>query len=87
MMYGTLTDLMYFMFGHGNAYRELGLIERDDAFALQFCDWIYKTYGVSASAGWAKACESVSNSKSSPVAIFEKWVLEFLERWIDTTTT
>jgi hypothetical protein len=74
------------MFGHAKAHCELGLIDNEDTFSSQFCYWIYKTYGVSASSGWARACERTATIDTPPAAIFEKWALEFLDQWIDSST-
>ncbi len=84
MYFGSLKELEAIMRGHGTAFDQLGLIDRDSSFHSSFGDWLYENKGASSSSGWAYAIESLASIKGDDSEkLFSMLVREFLAHWND----
>ena len=70
--------------GHAIAHEQMDLIDRCDAFHIQFSHWLFENHRISASTGWGEAIESLSEDRPTTVQRFEQWVSAFMEQWEDS---
>ncbi len=82
MVFRSLVDLENQMHGHSVAYTEFGeLSDYRDRFNIQFGNWLYETFQLSCSCGWADAIEDSTESKDQAEARFFEVVEQFLNQW------
>ena len=87
MYFSSLKELEAIMRGHGTAFDQLGLINRDSSFHSSFGDWLYENKGASSSSGWADAIESLASTKGhDSEKLFSTLVREFLGQWKDNNS-
>ena len=81
MFYRSLKELEAIVAGHQYAFAQLGVIDPQESFNYSFGQWLYEVKGVSASAGWAYAIESLMQIDASHGNEFNELVMEFVDQW------
>ena len=82
--FDSLADLDWLLMGHAIAHEQMGLIDRCDAFHIQFLDWLYDRHKVSCSSSWGKFIESISKDRAAALQTFQNWIRVFLNEWVDS---
>jgi hypothetical protein len=82
MYFKELKEFECILHGHGAAFQNLGIIELNESFGFCFANWLYEYKGVSGSAGWAYAIDSLSRRSGEEAEIvFFRLVRIFLDQW------
>jgi hypothetical protein len=79
-----LGDLEKILFGHGEAFSQLGIIREDETFNASFRNWIYEQTKESVSGGWHRAVAALVPKKGiNQDDAFANLVNEFFRSWCD----
>jgi hypothetical protein len=87
MYFRDLPELEAILHGHGVAFGQLGLINREEPFNRSFAAWLRRETGASAAAGWADAVTQLAEAAGMDTeALFVERVRAFLREWAATAS-
>ena len=80
MYFQSLSEMEAMLSGHAEAFCQLGLIVREEAFNSKFNDWLYERKAISTSAGWAHAINQLGNTDAgNATSAFAALFIEFMQ--------
>ena len=82
MYFKSLKDLECILYGHQEAFEQLGAISHMNGFHFRFAEWLHAATGESTAAGWAFAIEKLAKSKKEKsLVVFESFARQFIAEW------
>jgi hypothetical protein len=82
MYYHSLGELEKILQGHGAAFIQMEVIDRDQSFQTCFSAWLYQEHQVSTSSGWGLAIEQLADAHNRDVdSVCSELVNKFFGEW------